>query len=308
MTSIYPNGTARMPDDKPAVTEIPESPSLQRIRHVPDWEIPVNPPKRPFLTRDRVSRSWRHSRLATALKPRPSQGSRSALGPASVDSLPKETADSLLPTHRRSSFQSFPTPPATPGGSLPARCRARFVALFSRGRDRKCCGLTRPRFILLLILLILAIIALALGLGLGLGLKKDATRQLPLPDNGDPTRLYEGDLTFFKPALGACGWVSSDADYICAVGHELFDAAGANANAGGNPNLNPLCGRMIRVSRAYSDEVGHPNTSVDVMVVDRCTGCGPTDLDLASSAFNRLAPETRGGVAGRWEWLPMSKQ
>lgn len=297
-----------MPDN-PVITEIPTSPSLQRIRHVPDWEIPVNPPKRPFLTREHVSRSWRRSRLAAALKPRPRPGSRSgALGPASVDSLPKETVDDyLLPTHRRPSFQSFPTPPATPGGSLSARCRARVVALFPR--DRKCCGLTRLRLILLLIFLILAIIALALGLGLGLGLKKkNPARQLPLPDDGDSARVYEGDLTFFSPALGACGWVSADADYICAVGHELFDAAGANANAGGNPNLNPLCGRMIRVSREYFDDVGHPNVSVDVMVVDRCTGCEPTDLDLAPSAFNRLAPETRGRVVGRWEWLPVGKQ
>lgn len=308
MTSTHEDSTAP-PNKQPAIGETRASPSLHRIRHVPDWEIPVNPLKRSYLTRERVSRSWRRNRLTAALKPRPKPGSRPVLSPTSVDSLPKEvdlstaTAGSVLPTHRPS-FHGFPAPPATLNGrSLAARC-ARLVTLLLA--DRKCCGFARTRLIVLIILVFLAILALALGLGLGMGLKQHQTREVPLPDDGG--RTHEGDLTFFEPALGACGWYSTNADYICAVGQELFDAAGANAAGGGNPKLNPLCGRMIRVTRGLSDNLNHPNISVDVMVVDRCTDCELSDLDLAPIAFNTLAPESKGRVGGRWEWLPMGNR
>lgn len=86
---------------------------------------------------------------------------------------------------------------------------------------------------------------------------------------------------------------------VCAVGHELFDAAG---NGEENPNGNPLCGRIIRVMRDFV-ESGRGEVSVDVMVVDRCEGCGAMDLDLSSGVFDLLASESKGRVGGRWMWL-----
>lgn len=48
---------------------------------------------------------------------------------------------------------------------------------------------------------------------------------------------------------------------------------------------------------------GRGNKSVDVVVVDRCVGCLPTDLDLSPSAFDVLADEALGRVVGSWAWL-----
>ncbi|KAK0613248.1 RlpA-like double-psi beta-barrel-protein domain-containing protein-containing protein, partial [Immersiella caudata] len=111
-----------------------------------------------------------------------------------------------------------------------------------------------------------------------------------------------GDLTYFAPQVGACGIANTDADAICAVGWELFDAAGPHASNGGNPNHNPLCGKLIRVTRSAEDP-RRGNITVEVMVVDRCEGCSPTDLDLSTSAFGRLALPSRGRVRASWQWL-----
>jgi len=69
----------------------------------------------------------------------------------------------------------------------------------------------------------------------------------------------------------------------------------------GNPNENPLCGRRIRIVRV--DERDGLEKSVDVVVVDRCTGCKAEDVDLSPGVFGRLAAEELGRVRGRWAWL-----
>ncbi|KAK1751099.1 hypothetical protein QBC47DRAFT_434879 [Echria macrotheca] len=280
-------------DHAGAAAEAPSTPPLQRVRYVPDWEIPIHPPKRSLWSR--TARSVRHSRLASAFAfashktKRPLSRSLIA-GPGSADSLPKEPTPPLtipasgpvLPTHHASpsSFHSFPHPASLnrrsffPSSLLPAK--------------------KRTRLIVLLVVLGVIILVLSLGLGLGLGLHHTLV-DLPLPDGG--ARVHEGELTFFRPALGACGWTNGDGDAVCAVGHEVFDAAGANADGGGNPNMNPLCGMRIRVSRQDG------NGSVEVVVVDRCVGCGAADLDLGVGVYGGVVPEG-GKVEGEWTWVP----
>jgi hypothetical protein len=68
-----------------------------------------------------------------------------------------------------------------------------------------------------------------------------------------------------------------------------------------NPNLNPLCGKKIRITRF--DAAKGRNSSVDVEVVDRCTGCKPEDIDLSLDMFTALADEGQGRVVGSWAWL-----
>lgn len=81
------------------------------------------------------------------------------------------------------------------------------------------------------------------------------------------------------------------------MAHALWDSVLTSSN----PNDNPLCGKMIRITR-YNEAVG-ANRSVDVMVVDKCMGCEPTDLDLSIKMFTTLADESLGRVVGSWAWL-----
>lgn len=88
---------------------------------------------------------------------------------------------------------------------------------------------------------------------------------------------------------------------IVAVSQILFDAAGSSSSTGGNSNANPLCNKMIRATR-FDEQVGAMR-SVDLKVVDRCTGCKVDDLDTTESAFAELAPTASGRVDVTWAWL-----
>ncbi|KAF2211153.1 hypothetical protein CERZMDRAFT_9367, partial [Cercospora zeae-maydis SCOH1-5] len=112
---------------------------------------------------------------------------------------------------------------------------------------------------------------------------------------------HTGELTYYAPGLGACGFTNADGDKIVAVSHLLFDAAGSTSSNGGNSNSNPLCGKMLRAKR-YNTAVG-AERSVDLKVVDRCTGCAPTDLDITEKVFAYMADVDQGRVDVTWAWL-----
>ena len=121
---------------------------------------------------------------------------------------------------------------------------------------------------------------------------------LPLPSNSE---TFSGDLTYYQTGLGACGVTSSSSDDIVSVSHIIFDAAGSSSSTGGNSNNNPLCGLKLRAKR-YDDVRGEWR-SVDLTVVDRCTGCEPNDLDVSYSAFDQIASRDKGRVDVTWAWL-----
>lgn len=149
------------------------------------------------------------------------------------------------------------------------------------------------RWRVVIVCFFVALLALVLGLGIGLG-TRSKTQNLPLPDgNGGP---FTGHLTYYAPALGACGVTSSSSQNIVAIAHSLFDAA----QTGTDPNQNPLCGRKIRAKRVKE---GSGERSVDLTVVDRCTGCEPTDIDVSLSVFEKLADQDLGRVTVQWNWL-----
>lgn len=85
------------------------------------------------------------------------------------------------------------------------------------------------------------------------------------------------------------------------ISHIVFDAAGSSSSDGGNSNDNPLCNKMLRATR-YDEQYG-AERSVDLKVVDRCTGCAPDDLDTSLGAFEKLAPSASGRVDVTWAWL-----
>jgi len=135
--------------------------------------------------------------------------------------------------------------------------------------------------------LILALLALIIGLSVGLT-RSNKAQNLPLPTN---TAQHTGDLTYYDPGLGACGIVSDPSDSVVSVSHLIFDAV----QVGGNPNLNILCGKKIRATRE--------GRSMDLTVVDRCTGCQPNDLDTTTGVFDTLAEREQGRVEVVWAWL-----
>lgn len=140
------------------------------------------------------------------------------------------------------------------------------------------------------IAVILAILILIIGLAAGLS-SHHKSQNLPLPStNGGP---YEGDLTYYDPGLGACGVTSANGDKIVAVSHLIYDAV----QVGSNPNTNPLCGKKVRVKRLGGD------VTVDLTVVDRCTGCKAQDLDMTEDTFSILADIALGRIEGEWSWL-----
>lgn len=141
---------------------------------------------------------------------------------------------------------------------------------------------------ILLITAALLLLALIIGLSAGLS-SRSRTSNLPLPTaHGGP---YTGDLTYYDPALGACGYTNSGEDSIVAVSHIIFDAVSTSSN----PNANPLCGKKIRARRE--------GKSVDLTVVDRCTGCKVTDIDTTRGVFGDMAEIDEGRVSVTWSWL-----
>jgi hypothetical protein len=122
---------------------------------------------------------------------------------------------------------------------------------------------------------------------------KSSTKDLPLPTNSE---TFTGDITFYSPGpgFGACGYQNTSSEAICAVSHIIWDAASTSANS----NNNPLCAKMIRITRF--DATSGANHSVDVEVVDRCGDCAAVDLDLSLAMFTSLADESLGRTTASW--------
>ncbi|KAI1078573.1 hypothetical protein F5B20DRAFT_547616 [Whalleya microplaca] len=292
------HGQYEQPIASPSPQPLPQHP--QPIFQMPEWETITHPPKprQSFLGRLFPSSSFAADSLGTTSGPR-STATDSRL-------FTKDTSDqsSTLPTHNPPALTTTRTPTGEAEGPKPpllARLRRRLDAAFPPHRTY----LGRPRrFLFLAVLLPLALLLfvlapLAIGLGVGLSRRHRHYQNLPLP--GDKS-VFTGALTYYEPALGACGTLSDAGQDIVAVSHLVFDAAGAEGGGGGNPNENPLCGMKIRVERDFVED-GAGNRSVDVTVVDRCVACAATDLDLSLAVFAQLAPQDSGRVVGSWAWL-----
>lgn len=103
------------------------------------------------------------------------------------------------------------------------------------------------------------------------------------------TGTYSGDGTYYDVSLGACGWTNSDTELVVALSYELYDSVGT-----ANPNNNPYCGKYINV---YRD-----GKTVQVKVVDRCTGCSYYSLDMSPSAYDQLGTVEEGRIPITWSW------
>lgn len=157
-------------------------------------------------------------------------------------------------------------------------------------------GMRRRTFLIALAAAAVALLILIIGLAAGISSSRAGKgKAVPLPDTGTDGKTYSGDLTFYKPGLGACGEVHGEDDMVVAIAWELYDEAG-KSDGSSNPNDNPLCGRKIRISADGGRD------SIEVTVVDRCEGCKPTDLDLSPGAFDKIANADDGRVDCEWQW------
>lgn len=283
----------------------------------------MSPPKRrpSLLSRAKISRSIRRSRVAAMFRPKPNFVDASR--PTSDTSI-QNTKESFVDTRGIHGGIPLPLSRSSTAPELSPRPLHRIIHTLPPRRYFG--GLTR-RTLVLIALAILFAIGLSLGLGLGLGLRRDAqvadiqsadpqSAGLPSPNTpapaapspGVPSSIprvtYQGNLTYFSPDLGVCGWTSSDTDAVCAIPHEIFDAAASRVSSGQNPGRNPLCGRLIRVTSLLA-AAGNTKrqVSVNVMVADRCADCEGNDLDLSPGAFKQIASEGSGVVSGNWQWL-----
>ncbi|KXH59754.1 SCP-like extracellular protein [Colletotrichum salicis] len=93
---------------------------------------------------------------------------------------------------------------------------------------------------------------------------------------------FQGDITFFNPGLGACGWTDNDNSMIVAISH---------IKMGSQSNGNPLCGKTVRIQAE--------GKAVDVKVTDKCMGCAENDIDVSPAVFKALLGDLgRGRVSG----------
>ena len=253
-----------------------------RTRQKLDWETPTHSNRRSVLSKFLPASKSNTNRSILPFK--------NSSGTAASTAPPKSTDG---PTADSSAFQIAQSTPTGRFSAFRTSLQGHFDHVLPP--HKRYLGRTRRFFLVFILLPIFLLIILVLGLGLGFGLRHKSSKNLPLPGSGVQTV----ELTYYTPAQGACGWTNDESDLVVAVAHKLFDSAG---EGGSNPNDNPLCGRKIRVQRDFV-ESGAGRQSVDVEVVDRCTGCEPTDLDLSPAAFKKLALESQGRVQGEWAWL-----
>ncbi|KAI4691580.1 hypothetical protein J4E81_007106 [Alternaria sp. BMP 2799] len=133
---------------------------------------------------------------------------------------------------------------------------------------------------------------LALIIGLVAGLVIPSNNNAVSPAIGP---LAQGQMTFFNPAVGACGKTHGDNDAVMAVSHGRWDEVKTP-----NPNNNPLCGKQIRAHRV--DERTGKDASIVVTIVDKCDGCAYDDIDVSPAMFDKLADKAKGRVNVAWDW------
>ncbi|KAJ7495794.1 hypothetical protein B0H11DRAFT_1716631, partial [Mycena galericulata] len=114
-----------------------------------------------------------------------------------------------------------------------------------------------------------------------------------------------------EQGTGACGDTYNDSSMTAAVSYIMYDNWPGYVK--GNPNTNPICGRIIsgddfcqpglQCHDPLTVTVTHDGISIQVEIVDRCTGCKVNDIDLTPAAFTRLAGNTSiGRTTATWRF------
>ncbi|KAF2455192.1 RlpA-like double-psi beta-barrel-protein domain-containing protein-containing protein [Lineolata rhizophorae] len=149
-------------------------------------------------------------------------------------------------------------------------------------------GRSRRTFLVIMVAIFAALLGLVIGLAVGL----PGNCPAPSPpsaapsDNTTPGTIISGEMTYYSPGVGACGQTHGAADLVVATSHARWTAA--------NPNADPECGRRVRVQRG--------GASVELVVVDKCTGCAVDNVDVSPTAFQQLGDLAEGRVNVEWSY------
>jgi len=105
---------------------------------------------------------------------------------------------------------------------------------------------------------------------------------------------YSGDFTYYDVGTGACNATNVPTDHMVAISHVIFDSYSAEAN--GNSNHNPVCGKLVTITAM-------DGSSYQAPVWDRCVGCEEGDLDMPEDFFNTVTSKGDGRVHNmKWSW------
>ncbi|KAI1739495.1 riboflavine-aldehyde-forming enzyme [Xylaria scruposa] len=94
-----------------------------------------------------------------------------------------------------------------------------------------------------------------------------------------PALAYSGDMTWYNPGLGSCGWTNGDGDAVVAL----------------SPSKTGDCGKTINIH--------YQGKSTTAKVVDKCPGCAADGIDVSPTVFDKLANRDQGRVSVTWEFI-----
>ncbi|KAJ7661982.1 hypothetical protein DFH06DRAFT_363260 [Mycena polygramma] len=153
---------------------------------------------------------------------------------------------------------------------------------------------------------------------------------------------HTGEMTYYGQGLGACGDVYDDSSFTAAVSELMFDnwPGASTAAQNRNPICGPFVPARMALNSAgtlvsavtssiagyaslggdgllncvgttspavqchvpLTATVTHGDVSIQVQIVDRCTGCAVDDIDLTPAAFAALADTALGRTSVTWKF------
>ncbi|KAH9905382.1 RlpA-like double-psi beta-barrel-protein domain-containing protein-containing protein [Xylariomycetidae sp. FL2044] len=96
------------------------------------------------------------------------------------------------------------------------------------------------------------------------------------------TRSNTGDITYYEPGLGACGWTNSDSEHVVALSPAQFAA---------DPDV---CGKSISIQK--------DGKTASAQVVDKCPSCAAGSIDVSSTVFESLVDLSVGRTTVTWSY------
>lgn len=108
---------------------------------------------------------------------------------------------------------------------------------------------------------------------------------------------YSGDITFYTIGMGSCGidvtgqkpnGTSPSNPAVVALSYVQMEISG-------NPNLNPLCGKLIKITANGKTGYGK--------VLDMCEGCQSGSIDVNQEAFANFYDPSLGRKPCTWEFM-----